>query len=104
RAWCDEKFKTKWAPTSWDDVLVQILNRDIGRMYFSVHTRKMYHCVATDGRWVATVDEEGRLTMWDADPGPRWPWAVGAGGLVAAMVMFLRRRRGAVRAAQVVAC
>jgi WD40 repeat protein len=94
RAWCDEKFKTKWAPTSWDDVLVQILRRDTGRMCFNIHTRNHYHCVAPDGRWIAVVDEKRGLEVWDADPWPRWPWALGAGAVVAAMVMFLKRRRG----------
>jgi hypothetical protein len=73
---------------------VRFLDPDSGRLRYELPSSMKYPCIIShDGKRVASIEPRGILEVWDADPSPRWPWAVTAGIAGAVPILIVGRWR-----------
>jgi hypothetical protein len=111
--WFDGKLSTEWGRPTYGPMRLQFFDRATGQRRYELSSSRIrdhgwmggltgqdggyaIKGISPDGRRVANtavVDQKMYLMMWDADPPPRWPWAIGAGIAAVAAVRFLPRLR-----------
>jgi hypothetical protein len=73
---------------------VRFLDSDTGRLRYELPRPVNFQCViSSDGKRVACAETDGVVQVWDANPPPRWPWAVAAGLVSAAPILIAGRWR-----------
>jgi hypothetical protein len=116
-AWLDKTIGTRWSDPVFDAMHLGFFDRATGKpiydfaapeleVYFMgglTHDGQRLAGISSDGRRVATVypvkslmvgpHPLNGLMMWNADPFPRWPWALAASLGTLLLVLLLGRWR-----------
>jgi hypothetical protein len=92
-AWIDDKCGIHLHRSGDLKVDMDFFGRASGKLLYQLHFASpkadIKAEISPDGRRVASVNAVKGLMMWDADPFPRWPWALGTGLLTFLLVYFL---------------
>jgi hypothetical protein len=112
-AWFDKTIGTKWSDPLFGSTHLSFFDRKTGKPLYDLSSSELrwgfMGGLSHDGQRLVGISDDGRrvtsmypvkslmekqepqfgLMMWDADPFPRWPWALAASFGTLLLILFL---------------
>lgn len=92
KCWVRERLGLRFESQSNARMQLRIVEAETGRELANQEFPAWSIELSPAAHWAAcTHKDSGAIMVWDAQPGPRWPWAVGTGLLVVAGFVLVGR-------------